>query len=900
VEIASRIDIRPQIQRNLGNVIGVQTQAIHGDVYGNDVYQVEVYVLNEAGREGSWRRFLTENTPPYKFLAPYTARDRSLFKGRDREVRQVVGRVGEQRVVVLYGQTGVGKTSLLAAGVIPQLLQFGALVVNVQDYLQPVETMQAALAASSEQLSFALPDGRDMTGLVQALESETRGTLVLVLDHFERLFEPSVEAEQRTSFINGLVESLRCTQPENLRVVLALEENSLGQLAELREHLPDVLESPIRLLSLSRQQAKEAIWGPLQELDSRVSPVGDLVDACLLPDLDDLTPQQPGYIHPPHLQVICHTLYEAARGRYPPHINENLYIGEAKGADGIMARYMEETLHVRLGEDRGIAEKVLSSMASPGSGRWVVPEQLPTNGASPGRLRDVLERLVGTGLLLGRISDGVRRYGFSSQTVADEVRRMSGPDVERRHQAGDELERIWSAWLARDALATRGQLRYLAQTGAHLEPQPVKALLLLRSAVARYESTDLWLSWLRDESGKALISQLEEPDAVDVSTRFSRATQGKAELLLGVRDVSRSDWDASGTARAEAVSRSAAGSGDPVTRQTAALALTVPYGAGAVKRIEEAVQAGLPGRERRRRRAELRGALSDSLPEIAKLNSELPPLDRLSVWLWRVRRRLFRERRRLASLTLGAALGAGLGLGIVRAVVASLAGAQAGVELAMGHYLGGLLGGVLTLGLLLAELLLFGEPSERSGGDASGHERPRPRRQSAGLAIGLGTLFFGTVHLLIAWLMGLSGRGTSPARPVLVVATGFVAGLGLSLALYGQPRLGWRMGAGQWLLRLAAAVVAFAGMQAAFIVAGYPGATISFLRSKEFYGSHFAIWDRSFRKALGGPYPLWIDALALLDGAVVAIVLTLTMTAGLVLAARWLARYQSLAARAGE
>jgi hypothetical protein len=76
-------------------------------------------------------------------------------------------------------------------------------------------------------------------------------------------------------------------------------------------------------------------------------------------------------------------------------------------------------------------------------------------------------------------------------------------------------------------LATRGQLRYLAEASEHLTPEAVKALLLLRSAVARDEPASPWLAWLRSDEGRTLIRQLEAP-AADLSRLTSRSDLSKA------------------------------------------------------------------------------------------------------------------------------------------------------------------------------------------------------------------------------------------------------------------------------------------------------------------------------------------------------------------------------------
>jgi hypothetical protein len=893
VQVAARVDIRQDIEHNLGRVIGVQTEAIHGDVYGGDIYQVQVYALTDAGRVADWRRFLHANTPPYKFLSPYTAQDRALFKGRDAEIVQVIRRIGEQPLLAIYGQAGVGKTSLVAAGVIPDLIQYGALVVRIQDYIQPVEMIGNALGASAHRIPVILPNEPTLSALVRAVLEATQGSLVLIFDQFERVFSPSISDEQRAALIEGVAQALQTVGPEFLRFVFVVQEHALGRLGEWQDRLPELLRSPIQLLPLSRQHAQAAIEAPLAELNYPVSYVGDVVPEQLVPDLDELTPDTPGWIQPAQLQIVCHWLYRAARERRPPHINTDLYISEARGADGIMACYLEETLRAQFANEQVFAERVLATMASPGCEDWVLPTQLPLNGNSSEQVVAVLERLVKAELLVRRAANSHVEYAFASHCVAQEVRRLAGPEIERRYRAEDELERIWSAWLARDALATRGQLRYLAEAGAHLTPRAIKALLLLHSSVMRDEPAGLWLDQLRTGEGRALIQQLEEPATYKHAWCSSRSTLHKARLLLGLSSDDNlphrpgNEGDEVGP-----VSWSAVSHPDTATRQTAALALTVLDRHTALSRLDQALRAALQGRRLWQRRAELRGALADADPKVEKMNADLSLLDRAGVWFWRGRHRLFRDRHHLAGLTLGGAIGAGLGLGLLRAVIGALAHRLVGVQFAIYFYWAAILGAALTLGMAMAESLLLHRPEEVGEVPPIWRAPLHPDRLPAVLSVGLGTLFFGLAHMIVALFNGLS-----ITRATLVAPMGFLAGLGLSMALHAQPRVGWRPGIGRWLPRLGSAIMTFVLTQWIFIVGRDEGPGIAVAWAGSFYKAEFTRYISALWPQLAEGCPQWFDYLALLDAALVGTVLSIGITAGLLIASDWLARWRNLVDR---
>ena len=58
---------------------------------------------------------------PYKLLDYYRFEDADLFFGREEETRKIVGEILSSRLLVLFSPSGSGKTSLINAGVRPQL-----------------------------------------------------------------------------------------------------------------------------------------------------------------------------------------------------------------------------------------------------------------------------------------------------------------------------------------------------------------------------------------------------------------------------------------------------------------------------------------------------------------------------------------------------------------------------------------------------------------------------------------------------------------------------------------------------------------------------------------------------------------------------------------------------------
>jgi hypothetical protein len=328
---------------------------------------------------------------------------------------------------------------------------------------------------------------------------------------------------------------------------------------------------------------------------------------------------------------------------------------------------------------------------------------------------------------------------------------------------------------------------------------------------------------------------------------------------------------------------------DPAPRHTAAMALTAlpkDFDAGperadaGLARIDGALAGIQWPWKRYARKAELRGALADGDPQMEQANGGLPPWDRLGIWFWRFGRRVAHDWERILLLTVGGGIGAGLGQGLLRALVALLSGGQRnpGIYLQMYSYQGAFLGAALCLGMLLAGPALL-EPTRRWA-----KEREAPAFRVKVAAVLLGALFFG---LSLDLLFGVRG-GTITETP-LVYIFAFVMGLGLSLALYGQPRTGHKLSIGSALLRVGLAAAVSGGIQAIFISAPDTGAALDVALSLNFFAAYFAeIVPQS-----------WLSWLAIIDAALAGVVLTIGLNVGLGQANQLARRLQELRERAG-
>ncbi|GMT99749.1 hypothetical protein KH5H1_38690 [Corallococcus caeni] len=206
---------------------------------------------------------------PYRGLAPFAAEHRSLFFGREGDIRAVLERLRTRPLVLVAGDSGTGKSSLCRAGVLPRVAA-GDLgdgrepnVLTLWPGHRPLEALAAALAPvlgrREAELVTALTDTPAWLG--QALrEAHARGRgLLLFIDQLEELLTLS-DPGQAAHFA-WLLGELALPSP-GVHVLLAVRGDFLTRLCAL-PGLGDEAERALYILRpLSPDGVREAIIGP--------------------------------------------------------------------------------------------------------------------------------------------------------------------------------------------------------------------------------------------------------------------------------------------------------------------------------------------------------------------------------------------------------------------------------------------------------------------------------------------------------------------------------------------------------------------------------------------------------------------------------------------------------------
>lgn len=277
--------------------------------------------------------------PRYPGSTPFADSDldRKLFCGRRKESQIVLHSILSHDLLVLFGISGSGKTSLLRAGVAPGLRSrdFWPVWVRLNDpSSSPLDAIWSALNQEDAHADVTVElhgengpaDLWDLLSRLEIWRGDLLQTPVLIFDQFEEVFT-LLDDETRRMFLADFASVVRGVPPEGedtraiagrrrappVKIVVSIREDFLGELDTLSTTVPQILGQRYRLRPLDRIQAEEAVEAPAKVEDSRLkSPAFKFSDDALEMIVEFLSEQrQKGHlgisdaVEASHLQIIC-------------------------------------------------------------------------------------------------------------------------------------------------------------------------------------------------------------------------------------------------------------------------------------------------------------------------------------------------------------------------------------------------------------------------------------------------------------------------------------------------------------------------------------------------------------------------------------------------------------------
>ncbi|MCF0069314.1 hypothetical protein LZD49_02450 [Dyadobacter sp. CY261] len=235
----------------------------------------------------------SEKKSPFKFLDHYTKADRSFFFGRDKEIQTLYDFVNKNRVVLIYGQSGTGKTSIIQCGLanefevtdwMPVYIRRGGDLNNSinhcihHKYSETPDSGQIAGlkeilfdegANSQKGATYSEMEKAYITGLIYNIRKLTELYLrpvYLIFDQFEELLILAPDDEKKL-FIKMLKILLGPNAMVDCHIIIVMREEYFAWLDTFEKDIPGLSDRRLRIEPMRRAEIKNVITESCQNFN---------------------------------------------------------------------------------------------------------------------------------------------------------------------------------------------------------------------------------------------------------------------------------------------------------------------------------------------------------------------------------------------------------------------------------------------------------------------------------------------------------------------------------------------------------------------------------------------------------------------------------------------------------
>lgn len=359
---------------------------------------------------------LTTANNPYRGLQPYEKQHCHLFFGREKVSKKLLSFVENHPLTVVGGASGIGKSSLVMAGLLPKLPETDWILVGpirpgntpLENFIEALKLKGFIVSDSDKDHSEILFEPSILTHSFQTwIEEHPKKKLLIFFDQFEELFTLYMDESLRIDFFQ-VVQQLLDKFTQQLRVVLTVRSDIEGQFFKANSYLQNYWQKgrfdPIS--SMRPSELRAVIEAPADEALLTFEPP-ELVDRLI----EDVL-QMPG-----DLPLLSFALSELYRIRLDTHgkrqdwslrLEDYVQMG---GVSGALSQRLDKEFD-QLGIMRqGIMKRVLLRMVSiegtEPTKQKVFLEELDFEYADQNkRVEEVIDRLLQARILVAGIADG--------------------------------------------------------------------------------------------------------------------------------------------------------------------------------------------------------------------------------------------------------------------------------------------------------------------------------------------------------------------------------------------------------------------------------------------------------------------------------------------------------------
>lgn len=392
----------------------------------------------------------TRRDCPYMGLLAYDEQDAPFFFGRDKETRLIAANLFAAPLTLLFGASGVGKSSVLRAGVIHDLSgREGVTTVYFDawkgDALQALKHAVARCVDRSGEWARTVPASMSFRDLLKECARRLDSHLMIILDQFEEYFlYQASDGGFAAQFPAALVQT-----DSEVSFLVSIREESLAKLDRFEGRVPNLFGNRLPIERLRADAARYAITGPIDAFSARCGMKygieRELVDEVLRTikpaavsvetagDGQVMSNEDDG-IEAPYLQLVMTRVWdeEMVAGS---RVLRRQTLDSLGGAQAIVRKHLDERMDKLQPEGQEVAAKIFQFLVTP-NGRKVA-HTADTLAAwsrlDKDKVERVLEELAGGKSRILRALSGYDRSGAIQYEVFHDVLARAVLDWEVRY-----------------------------------------------------------------------------------------------------------------------------------------------------------------------------------------------------------------------------------------------------------------------------------------------------------------------------------------------------------------------------------------------------------------------------------------------------------------------------------
>jgi hypothetical protein len=364
----------------------------------SDQEQASIRLRTEDAKE--------KERPPYKGIEFFRTEDEALFFGRTSLTQQLIASLQDSHFLAILGPSGIGKSSVVRAGLIPALHREGLPGSEHWDIMllkpgrNPLRELAAhllhrcadpeiSLGEQIDQLSMEM-DRYDQALADKIAKTTHRKPIVLIIDQFEEIFTQTSSEPERRAFFANLLRAADLVSPK-LAIVVVLRADFYSKLVSYPSLANRITACQVFVTSMSESDLWHAVTGPAVRSGFRFEE--GLVDK-LLWEMRENTAALP---------MLQQTLLELWERREGATLTVSAYqaIGGVKGAIANWAESVFEKLNTTR---RDLARHVLVELVQPDAGsgntrRHLLQSEINFSRYRASEIEEVVEQLIQNRLL---------------------------------------------------------------------------------------------------------------------------------------------------------------------------------------------------------------------------------------------------------------------------------------------------------------------------------------------------------------------------------------------------------------------------------------------------------------------------------------------------------------------